>query len=99
LSADHSANDALASAETAARSRPNYLFAALMAAPAAALAGRTTGAHEAIENLRRIAPQLRISNVAEIQTMQPADTAPPHSRRRGSNPAPRYSNPKTSTNG
>jgi tetratricopeptide (TPR) repeat protein len=68
-------DDALASAIEATRSKPNFLFAWLIAAPAAALSGRMTEARQAIENLQRLAPQVRLSNVGDLQPMRPADFA------------------------
>jgi hypothetical protein len=68
--------EAFACAEGAVRDRPGYIFATLMAAPSAALAGRLTDAHKAVAHLQQLDPALRISNVLDMQFLRrPEDIA------------------------
>jgi TolB-like protein/Tfp pilus assembly protein PilF len=68
--------EAFACAEEAMRERPGYIFAILIAAPSAALAGRLADAHKAVARLRQLQPTLRISNVFDLQYLgRPEDIA------------------------
>jgi TolB-like protein len=67
--------EGLAHAESAERTKPNFLFAILVAAVCAALSGRDEVAQKAMARVLRIAPDMSISGISEIQTMRPEDFA------------------------
>jgi tetratricopeptide (TPR) repeat protein len=58
-------DDALAWAERAVSEQPNYLTAYRLQPPAYALSGRMDEARRAMAELRRLAPQMRLSNVGD----------------------------------
>jgi tetratricopeptide (TPR) repeat protein len=58
--------EALSWAETAMRVRPTFLQAPLAAAASGALAGRLAEAERAMARLRRLEPELRISNLKDL---------------------------------
>jgi len=69
-------DEALSWAEKATRAKPDFLYAACIAAASAALAGRSEAARKAMKLVRRNDPQLRVANLKEvISYLQPADFA------------------------
>ena len=66
---------ALLWAEAAVRNRPDFLLPRLIAAASAALAGQDVDAHSAADRARQLDPALRLSNVGNVQAMQPLDFA------------------------
>jgi adenylate cyclase len=55
--------EALSSAETAVREQPNFFIGQCVAAASGALAGKLTQAEKAMAQVRRLNPELRISNL------------------------------------
>jgi tetratricopeptide (TPR) repeat protein len=68
-------SEALLWAEAAVRNRPDFLLPRLIAAASAALAGQDVDAHIAADRARQLDPALRLSNVGNVQAMQPLDFA------------------------
>jgi TolB-like protein/class 3 adenylate cyclase/Tfp pilus assembly protein PilF len=69
-------DEALSWAEKAIRAKPDFLYAACIAAASAALAGRSEAARKAMKLVRQNDPQLRVANLKEvISYLQPADFA------------------------
>jgi hypothetical protein len=62
--------EALSWAKKAVRGRPDYLFANGLVAASAALAGRPAEAEKAMEGVRQLQPQLRISDLTEVFPLQ-----------------------------
>ena len=58
--------DALSWAEIAMRMRPSFLLAPCTAAASGAFAGRLAEAEKAMAQLRRLEPELRISNLKDL---------------------------------
>jgi TolB-like protein len=68
-------SEALFHAEAAVRNKPDFLLPRLIAAASAALAGQDADAQIAMKHARQLDPDLRLSNVGEVQFMQPTDFA------------------------
>jgi TolB-like protein len=63
----------LSEIEAAIRNKPNFLLTRLIAAACAALSGRKEDACRNMDRARQLDPTLRLSNVANVQAMQPTD--------------------------
>ena len=62
--------EALASAQTALRVRPNYQIAICLAAASAALAGQPAEAHKAMDRLRELNPDMRVADACLLQMIR-----------------------------
>ena len=65
--------EGLACAESAERTKQNFLFAILVTAVCGALAGRNEDARKAMLRVRQIDPTLSFSLASTMQTMRPED--------------------------